>query len=388
MKRYKERFENLFRIALKITSSLEIGDILESIRDEAKSSMPHVKEACLLMLDQDASKYARPLHCAVFENRLNCQVCKRNRKTVQDSMADPSKREWVFKNSQSLQKKTSPDEIAFSIYDGDNPLAVLVLISKEKHGFDMTKVDFLRDLIQLAANTIVNARKHRKMLEEKLSLDHILGHLRPFVPKTVQTIVEKNPEAPSFKKRDVDVSILFLDVGGYTSISENLSREKVDFIIEKYFSSFLDIIYCLDGDINETAGDGLMAIFQGDSATNALNSARASLAIRVQTQKINKELKGCFDPIAVNMGINSGIAALGMSRFRGIAGTRMTFTASGSVTNLAARIAASAKEGDILIGPETASRVKGEVSLFDLGERSFKNVKETIRVHSLVRQGK
>nr|NIR17822.1 guanylate cyclase [Desulfobacterales bacterium] len=48
---YKERFENLSRVAQKVTSSLDIGDILETIRDEAKVTVPQSREACLLMFD-------------------------------------------------------------------------------------------------------------------------------------------------------------------------------------------------------------------------------------------------------------------------------------------------------------------------------------------------
>ncbi len=52
---YKKRFENLSRVAKKITSSLNIGDILESIRDEAKATIPYAAEACLLIMDPDAA---------------------------------------------------------------------------------------------------------------------------------------------------------------------------------------------------------------------------------------------------------------------------------------------------------------------------------------------
>jgi class 3 adenylate cyclase len=176
-----------------------------------------------------------------------------------------------------------------------------------------------------------------------------------------------------------------LDVAGYTKISERLTQEKVNFIIEKYFSSFLDAIYTNQGDINETAGDGLMAIFQGAEIENALNAARAALSIHARTTEVNKEMEGRFEPIEVNMGINSGVASVGMTKFRGAAGTRMTFTASGSVTNLAARIASAATEGDILVGPETAGRIKDQINSIDRGLMKFKNLKGKVRVYSLIR---
>ena len=70
--------------------------------------------------------------------------------------------------------------------------------------------------------------------------------------------------APALDKREQDVTVLFLDIAGYTSMSEALDHEKVNFVVEHYFSSFLDDIYANQGDINETAGDGLMIIFQHD----------------------------------------------------------------------------------------------------------------------------
>jgi class 3 adenylate cyclase len=225
-------------------------------------------------------------------------------------------------------------------------------------------ITLLKDLADLATNAIVNTRNHWRMAQEKLNMDQILTHLRPFVPETVQRIVEKDPSAPSLEKKDVDVSVLFLDVAGYTKISEHLTQEKVN---EKYFSSFLDVIYAHEGDINETAGDGLMVIFQGTAEENALNASRASLEIRKRTLEINDELKGRFQPIDVNMGINSGMASVG----------------AGPVTNLAARIAATAKDGDILVGPETAERIKKEIILHDRGLKRFKNVKGKVRVFSL-----
>ena len=389
---YKRRFENIFRVAKKVTSSLDIGDILEIIRDEAKTTIPHAKEACLLMFDPEALRYTRPLHCAVYENRINCQLCKRGRETIEAALAQPMTIQCASDrrghlSSQPVGPGDSVCEIALPIYDGEQPLAVLDVIAKEGRSFDLRDLTLLKDLADLATNAIVNTRKHWKIAQEKLNLDHILVHLRPFVPETVQKIVEKNPVTPSFEKRDTDVSILFLDVAGYTRISETLTQEKVNFIVEKYFSSFLDVIYAHQGDINETAGDGLMIIFQGTARENALNASRAALNIHARTAEIRKELEGRFEPIQVNMGINSGLASVGMTKFLGAAGTRMTFTASGPMTNLAARIASAAAGGDILVGPETAARIKDEVVLYDRGLMNFKNVKEEVRVYSLLRPG-
>jgi adenylate cyclase len=389
---YKRRFENVFRVAQKLTSSLDIGELLEMIRDEARATLPQLQEVCLLVTDPEAQYYTRPLHCAVAKERINCQLCKRGRETVSHTLGQAYSQACFLPTDQDGQPSGSsipPDgcsEMVFPIYENDKPLAVLDAIARPGSSLGKNDLTLLQDLVQLASNVIRNARSHWKMSQEKLTLDRILHHLRPFVPATVQKIVEKDPAAPDLEKKEVDVTVLFLDVAGYTRISETQSKEKVTFIIEKYFSSFLDVIYLYGGDINETAGDGLMVIFQGEPKKTALSAVRAALEIRHKSLEINEELKNRFLPVEVNMGINSGIAAVGMSRFTGISGTRMTFTATGSVTNLAARIASAAKHGDILIGPETACRVSDDVELFFRGQMNFKNISEPVQVFSSVRQ--
>ncbi len=389
---YKQRFENVFRVAQKLTSSLNIGEILELIRDEARATLPQLQEVCLLVIDPEARHYTRPLHCAVEKQRINCQLCKRGRGTVSSALSQASSAVCLLPGERGGYlpadglARPSFSEIVFPICEGDKPLAVLDAIAKPK-GPGISERDFLllKDLVELAGNVIKNARNHWRMSQEKLTVDKILEHLRPFVPSTVQKIVDKDPSAPDLAKKDADVTVLFLDVAGYTRISETQSRDKVTFIIEKYFSSFLDIICAHGGDVNETAGDGLMVIFQGQPDKTALSTVKAALEIRSKTLEINEELQNRFQPVEVNMGINSGMASVGMNRFAGTSGTRMTFTASGPVTNLAARIASAATHGDILVGPETAQRAGEDVRLFDRGLMHFKNVSEPVHVFSLVR---
>jgi class 3 adenylate cyclase len=386
---YRDRFENLFRVAKKITASLNIGDILEIIRDEVKVTVPYAQEACLILVDPQAPSYTRPLHCAVKRDQVNCHMCKRGNEIVRKSLLEPI----AFQCSLEPNEPGPPAlgscsetlcEVALPIFDNDQPLAVLNVVARPGYILNDKDVILLKDLAELASNTIINAKKHSSMAMEKVTLERILGHISTFVPETVRRIVEKNPDAPALEKTEADVSILFLDVADYSRISENLTQDKVNFIIEKYFSSFLDVIYSFNGDVNETAGDGLMAIFLGAEEDNALNAANAALTIKRRTAEINAELAGLFYPIAINMGLNSGIASVGMSRFKGASGTRMTFTASGHVTNVAARIASAAVDGDILVGPETARRIISKIMLFDRGQMSFKNIREKVHVYSLV----
>jgi class 3 adenylate cyclase len=381
---YKERFENIKRITQKITSSLDIAAVLEEVRDEARVIFPDAKEACLVMFDKESKDYMRPLHCAVFNERINCRLCKMNRPAIREAI---EKKTWVERSREEGTANFDGPvrELAFPLFEDERVLAVLDLITGIENPFSEKDIALLEDLSDLSTNVIRNAKRHWTISQQKMTADKILGHIEKFVPESVKKIVHKNPEAPEFEKKEKDVSVLFLDVGGYTRMSELLDKVKVNFIIERYFSSYLDCIYKSNGDINETAGDGLMIIFQDpDPVQNALQAVQAATGIHDRTLEINRELKGRFDPVVVNMGINSGTALLGMTRFQGSVGSRMTYTASGPMTNLAARIASTSKNGEILVGQETATRLTGRVTLEDLGKREFKNVDAPVRVHRLV----
>ena len=231
----------------------------------------------------------------------------------------------------------------------------------------------------------------RTTLKLKQTIDHkvrdlvnIKEHLAKFVPLAVRRLVEANPEAPELEKRERDVSVLFLDVSGYTHLSQRLTPRGPQCTGRTLFSTFLDRIQEAGGDINETAGDGFMAIFQdADALVHALKAAHTALALLAATTALNRENRE--QPLAMHLGINSGLALVGSTRFEGIRGPRWTFTASGPVTNLAARLGAAAAPGTILVGPETAQRIAAGFSLEPLGPQALKNL-EAVEVYRLVRE--
>jgi class 3 adenylate cyclase len=158
----------------------------------------------------------------------------------------------------------------------------------------------------------------------------------------------------------------------------------VNELVERYFGSFLDEILRHGGDVNETAGDGLMVIFRDDEPQRHARAAvQTAAAILRRAQQINAELAPAFEPIRLHVGVNSGIAAVGATKIEGGAGTRWVYTASGPVTNLAARLAALGEGDVIFIGAETRGRLEEGWMVEDLGERVLRNVEEPVRVFQL-----
>jgi class 3 adenylate cyclase/HAMP domain-containing protein len=231
---------------------------------------------------------------------------------------------------------------------------------------------------RLAESYATLEAKNRELaaaMERILMLEQMKRALDRFVPETARLAIEAHPEAPRLAKTARDVTVLFLDIEGYAALSERLDRATLNALVERYFSLFLTPIREAGGEINEIAGDGLMIIFQaGGPAERPAAAVRAALAIRAQAEAASREARAGHPPILVNIGISSGECDVGATRFVGPAGERWTFTASGPVTNLAARLGDRADGGQILLDAATAGRIGGRVPLRRLGRLALKNL--------------
>jgi class 3 adenylate cyclase len=215
-------------------------------------------------------------------------------------------------------------------------------------------------------------------------LESIRANLAKFVPRTVQDLIERAPEAPELDKREADVTVLFVDLVGYTRLTERLDPGRVNELVERCFGAYLDEILRRGGDVNETAGDGLMAVFRdGEPRRHGRQAVRCALGILRRTRELNEALSGLPEPIAVHIGVNSGVATVGATKIEGANGTRWTYTASGQVTIVAARLAALARRDEILVGAATRERLGEEFSFEPLGERRLRNVEAPVAVFRL-----
>jgi len=384
---YKERFEAQRRIARKLASTVEVNTILEVLRDELRDLVPGSMECCILLLDPDASRYTRPLQCALFDRPVNCLSCKRNRAAVRKAM-DRQKAVVVSETGSVTRRdgsvvETGPEGAVPVLVDGQI-LAVVTVVVKPGSRLARRDLFFSQDVAETVGNNILHAKRHWALMQEKISVSRQLASLSPFVPQSVRRMLERNPEGLDQAKEKRNVTVLFLDLEDYTRLTTRLTEDEMNGIVERMFSRFVDPIQRSRGEINETTGDGLMILFkEDDPKTNAMNAARAALEIRDQVGQLNLELPRELGPLHVNMGLNSGSALVGMSRFRGALAVRMTYTASGQVTNVAARLADLARGGEILVGEETGRMIEGLWQVASKGRIQLKGIADPLEVYEL-----
>jgi class 3 adenylate cyclase len=387
---YKERFHVQQNLIKKIAPLTEVSDVVETVREDLRTLIPGAMEVCVLLLDPGADQYTSPLQCALYERPVNCQSCKRDRPAIQRAIR--KKKAVVVSKSEPILR---PDgtrvavgpEYAMPVFVENRVLAIVSVVIQPLTRYTRRDFYLIRDFAGILGTILLTAKRQWEMTREKIRISQTLASLAPFVPGSVRRMADRNPDLLTRDKEHKQVSVLFVDLEGYTALSATLSEEQVNAVIEKMFSSFVDPIHRSHGEINETSGDAFMIIFKDhDPKTNAMNAVKAAFEIADRSRTISVETGfSGIGPMAVNMGISSGTALVGMTRFKGLLETRMTFTASGSVTNIAARLSDYADGGDILINQATKALIAGLWPVHDRGRVQLKGIDEPMQVYSLLK---
>ena len=204
-----------------------------------------------------------------------------------------------------------------------------------------------------------------------------------FVPHGVTRFVHSTMEGGP-RKVQKHVAILFVDIVGCTRLCERLPPATMNTLIERYFAAFFDVVEEQKGTVNEIMGDGFMAVFEaGPLEKNARQAVRAAASILKAAVRMNDA-----DPqldTQVQIGAHAGAAFVGITRFLTRRGERWTYTASGPVTNVAARLCALAGPGATAVSADVVKLVGGRFAFESLGVRELKNVRVAVEVHRLDR---
>jgi class 3 adenylate cyclase len=167
------------------------------------------------------------------------------------------------------------------------------------------------------------------------------------------------------------VSVLFVDVSGFTSLSEGLDPEDVHGLMNRAFELMLGEVHRYEGTVNQFLGDGIMALFGAPIAheDHAQRAVHAALGIQKALELYREDLQRRRRiNFHVRQGINTGLVVVGSIG----SDLRMDYTAVGDTTNVAARLQQAADPGHILISEVTHRLVAGYFHTRAIGELSLK----------------
>lgn len=202
---------------------------------------------------------------------------------------------------------------------------------------------------------------YRYMVEdkEKRKIKKVFKH---YVSEEVVDEILKYPDKIPMGGKRVQATVLFSDIRGFTSMSENYDPQRIVSVLNTYFSAMVDIIFKNKGTLDKYIGDGILAFFGAPivRAEHADSAVTTAIAMLSKLDELNKEL-ALQTPLRIGIGIHSGEAIVGnIGSHR-----KMEYTIIGDTVNTASRVEGLTKElkADILITEETFSRLKGNYQI-------------------------
>src|SRR5262245_32090724 len=181
------------------------------------------------------------------------------------------------------------------------------------------------------------------------------------------------------------VTVMFSDVSGFTAISEKLDPEDVHGIMDRVFEVILNAVHYYEGTVNQFLGDGVMALFGAPIAheDHAQRALSAALTIQDGLKPLAEDVKGVHGvEFRMRIGINTGPVVVGAIGHD----LRMDYTAVGDTTNLAARLLAIAKPGQIVTSRRTQNLRDRFFVFEDLGDFQVKGKTEPVRAFAVSRE--
>jgi adenylate cyclase len=250
----------------------------------------------------------------------------------------------------------------------------------------MLRIKALHDTVQAQARRLEEQSAElaawSKTLEERVvaqvSEIERIGRLKWFLaPQIAQRIVSSGGEAILESHRR-DIVVLFCDMRGFTAFSETAEPEDVMAVLREYHDALGPLVHRYEGTLDRFTGDGMLVVFNDPvpCPDPALRAVRLAVEMRDAAVSLARSWMARGHEIGFGVGIAQGYATLGRIGFEG----RFDYTAIGTVTNVAARLCAEAKDGQILVTQRVAAAIDKIAELQQLGDIAFKGLSRPIAV--------
>jgi adenylate cyclase len=217
-------------------------------------------------------------------------------------------------------------------------------------------------LVALAANYVTELLERRR----------ITGVFSKYVaPQVVNKLLEGGESALQLGGIRREITVLFVDIRGFTPLSEAADPEEVVEILNEYLTLVANAIFQFGGTLDKFIGDAAMAIFNAplDLEDHYFRAVQAAWAMKEGAIPLEKRLFEKFGrTVQFGIGVNTGSAVIGNIG----ASFRMDYTAIGDTVNTAARLESNAKAGQILISQAVYEKVQERVTVTSLGEIKVK----------------
>jgi adenylate cyclase len=227
----------------------------------------------------------------------------------------------------------------------------------------------------------LNRSLAEKVTEQVTEIGRMARLKRYFSPQVADSVLEKDDDS-MFKTHRREITVVFLDLRGFTAFSDSAEPEEIMELLRSYHAVMGKLVFKFEGTLERFAGDGIMIFFNDPIACedHTERAVRMAVAMRAEARELRAGwLKKGYD-LDLGVGLACGYATLGNIGFEG----RIDYGAIGNVTNLASRLCDEAKGGQILTNQKTLSKVEHLVESEPLSELQLKGFARPVTAINIV----
>jgi adenylate cyclase len=248
----------------------------------------------------------------------------------------------------------------------------------------LLRIKELYDTVQSQAAELSDWNKTlQQRVEEQVTQLEQLGRLKRFFsPQLADLIVAGGAEDP-LKTHRREVTVVFLDLRGFTAFAETAEPEEVMGVLREYHAAMGRLILAHEGTLERFTGDGMMIFFNDPVPVEnpAERAIRMALAMRQSVAELTVKWRKLGYDLDFGVGIAQGYATIGGIGFEG----RWDYGAIGTVTNLASRLCGEAKPSQILVSQRLLGTIEELVEVEPVGELTLKGFHRPITAHNILR---
>lgn len=353
-------------VSAELVRSTSLSQILDRIV-ALTFEMTHADRVFLMLMDEQSgelvprvarSRNGTPSHGATISRTIAGTVF-RDRVAL---LASDAQLDARFEASESILLQDIRSCMCAPLWHDTDVIGILYVDNPESSRFSVGDLNLFTTLSNYAAVAIEHARLAARLLEERRQRERLQ---RYHSPRVIERILEgENETGASFIAQERQISVLFADIVGFTTMSEQMTPPEVAKLLNQFFEAMIDVIFAHEGTLDKFIGDAILATFGAalPQQDHAVRCVRAALDMRKALAGFNA--KRDQPELRMRIAINSGCALVGDIG----SPKRREFTVLGDVVNTASRLESGVAQPDqIIISGTTYQLVKDEIEARALG---------------------